>query len=242
MPPRRSHADTVSVRRAIVLSCEHAGHTVPKAYRHLFQSDPAILTTHRGYDLGIAPVARRLAALLNVPLTACHTSRLLIETNRSLHHRDLFSRFSRSLPSDDKRWLIDRIWRPHREAVTQSIADQFRNTSRVLHLSLHSFTPVLDGCARNADIGLLYDPRRQAEKDVTLTLQQALHQTTSLRIRRNYPYRGCADGLTTALRRTFPARDYLGLEIEVNQALLTSGSVRNFGRILAEAIDQAWRR
>jgi len=215
---------------------------VPKRYRHLFASNPAILTTHRGYDVRIAPVAKRLAALLGVPLTACHTSRLLIETNRSLHHRNLFSRFSRKLPQADKHWLIDHIWHPHREAVTQSVAGHTLKGRRVLHLSLHSFTPILDGCVRSADIGLLYDPQRKAEKDVALNLQQTLHQATTLRIRRNYPYRGCADGLTTALRRAFPARDYLGLEIEFNQALLTSGSAQSFGKILAEAIGQAWRR
>jgi hypothetical protein len=35
-------------------------------------------------------------------------------------------------------------------------------------------------------------------------------------LRRNYPYRGQSDGLTTALRRQFGAR-YLGIELEINQ-------------------------
>lgn len=242
MPARRPHADPVNERKAIVLSCEHAGHAVPKAYRHLFAADPLVLTTHRGYDIGIAPVARQLAGLLDVPLTACQTSRLLIEPNRSLHRRALFSPFSRDLPQADKLWLIDHIWRPHRQAVTESIANHIPAGRRVLHLALHSFTPVLDGRIRNTDIGLLYDPRRRAEKAFALALQQGLRRTTHLRIRRNYPYRGNADGLTTALRRTFTAGDYLGLEIEVNQALLTAGPSTwwKIAGTLAEAIGQAW--
>jgi len=40
-----------------------------------------------------------------------------------------------------------------------------------------------------------------------------------LRVRRNYPYRGAADGLTTHLRRQLGPR-YLGVELEINQALL----------------------
>jgi len=243
MPARRSHADPVERRGAIVLSCEHAGHAVPKAYRHLFADDPSLLTTHRGYDIGIAPLAKQLARLLDVPLIACHTSRLLIEPNRSLHHRALFSPFSRDLPQADKRWLIEHIWQPHRQTVTESIARHIHTGRRVLHLGLHSFTPVLDGCARNTDIGLLYDPRRRAEKGFALAFQQMLAQTTARRIRRNYPYRGNADGLTTALRRNFAARDYLGLEIEVNQALLTAGQSnwRKLAPTLAEAVGQAWR-
>jgi hypothetical protein len=36
-------------------------------------------------------------------------------------------------------------------------------------------------------------------------------------VRRNYPYRGSADGLTTHLRRLHPDGRYAGVEIEVNQ-------------------------
>ena len=37
------------------------------------------------------------------------------------------------------------------------------------------------------------------------------------RVRRNYPYRGCADGFTTALHRKFSNVYYAGIELEVNQ-------------------------
>jgi hypothetical protein len=36
----------------------------------------------------------------------------------------------------------------------------------------------------------------------------------------NYPYRGTSDGFTAALRKRYAEDSYLGLEIEVNQALL----------------------
>jgi predicted N-formylglutamate amidohydrolase len=39
-------------------------------------------------------------------------------------------------------------------------------------------------------------------------------------VRRNAPYRGRDDGLPTALRRRFAPRHYLGVELEVSQALL----------------------
>ncbi|HEX8011112.1 MAG TPA: hypothetical protein VF814_09280 [Casimicrobiaceae bacterium] len=38
-----------------------------------------------------------------------------------------------------------------------------------------------------------------------------------IRVRPNYPYAGNADGLTTYLRRRFPAGSYLGIELEINQ-------------------------
>jgi hypothetical protein len=42
-------------------------------------------------------------------------------------------------------------------------------------------------------------------------------------VRRNYPYRGYADGLTTHLRRRYRGRAYIGIEIEVNQKHVLGG-------------------
>lgn len=90
---------------------------------------------------------------------------------------------------------------------------------KVLHLAIHSFTPVLNGETRNADLGLLYDPGRPSEKRWADRLHDALDPLPpALRIRRNYPYLGKADGLTAALRKKFAARRYAGLEIELNQS------------------------
>jgi len=227
---------------AIVLSCEHAGHAVPRAYRYLFAAEPSVLTTHRGYDIGIAPLARKVSEILDMPVLACRTSRLLIEPNRSLHHPKLFSEFSRDLSPADKSHLVGHIWRPHRDAVTAAVAGHIRHNRRVLHLALHSFAPVLEGTIRTADVGLLYDPQRPAEQSVAVALQEALRQGTPLRIRRNYPYCGRADGLTTALRRLFGADDYLGLEIEWNQGLLTAPQAhpRSLARTFCEAVRQLW--
>lgn len=36
-------------------------------------------------------------------------------------------------------------------------------------------------------------------------------------VRRNYPYRGSGDGLTSYLRRRYPATRYIGVELELNQ-------------------------
>ena len=41
-----------------------------------------------------------------------------------------------------------------------------------------------------------------------------------LRVRRNYPYLGRADGLPTATRRRWPQDRYIGFELELNQKRL----------------------
>ncbi len=101
---------------------------------------------------------------------------------------------------------------------------------RALHISVHSFTPVLRGVRRSADIGLLYDSRRILEKELVKSWLWTLSLESPHRVRRNYPYLGRSDGFTTALRRQFPAARYLGIELEINQRLLTSAAQEPFAR------------
>jgi predicted N-formylglutamate amidohydrolase len=207
----------------IIVTCEHAGNFVPARYRYLFRNNPGILSTHRAWDIGALVFAKRITAFLRIPVHSCKTTRLLIDSNRSLWHRKVFSEFSGSLPDDDKDWLIRNIYRVHRDNVEKKIRARIRLGESILHLSVHSFTPVLKGRVRNADIGLLYDPGHVEEKLFSRVLQREIRRHTELRVRLNYPYRGRSDGLTTALRRIFDSRKYIGLEIELNQSLLGQG-------------------
>jgi predicted N-formylglutamate amidohydrolase len=84
---------------------------------------------------------------------------------------------------------------------------------------VHSFTPVLDGRVRDVDVGFLYDPSRTPERDfVTAWIAALRERDPTLRLRRNQPYRGTSDGLTTSLRQRFDATRYLGIELEISQA------------------------
>ena len=112
----------------------------------------------------------------------------------------------------------------------------------MIHVSTHSFTPELDGLVRTADVGLLYDPSRDAERDFSARWQDAIaRRDPGLRVRRNYPYRGSADGLTTALRRRFPGDGYAGIELEINQRypLADESGWRRLRRQIAAALAEA---
>jgi len=202
----------------LLLSCEHGGNRVPDEWRHLFAGNEEVLATHRGYDIGIAPYARRLATELNVPLRLAEVSRLLVELNRSPGHPALFSEFSRVLGPEQRRELLESYYQPYRAAVTAEIEGELAGGHRVCHIALHSFTPAWSGVERNADIGLLYDPRRTLEQRFCRHWQHRLAlRGRGWRVRCNYPYRGTADSLVTWLRRRLPAERYLGLELELNQ-------------------------
>lgn len=216
----------------VLLSCEHGGNRIPAAWRSLFAGKQAILDSHRGWDPGALQCARRIAAELETPLLSSTTSRLLIELNRSLHHRALFSEYSRTLPENDRSNIIKNYYLPYREKLQQTIAGIIRRRGFVLHLSIHSFTPKLNHSIRNADIGLLYDPRRRHERRFAMDLQESLRNLDrNLKIRRNYPYRGIADGVTTYHRKLFKSGQYAGLEIEINQKYPLAGDNRAWCRL-----------
>ncbi|MUP42754.1 N-formylglutamate amidohydrolase [Gramella aestuarii] len=200
----------------LLLSCEHAFPSIPKEYQYLFESDQQILDTHEAFDLG----AFDLYKFLDPIADSSHyqeVGRLLVESNRSPWHKKLFSRFSKDLPLDEKKKILSEFYEPYREKVQNSIRKMIEQGHDVLHFSVHSFTPVLHGLERKADIGILYDPGRKMEKTLALKIKEDLQQKLpGFRIRSNYPYLGKADGFTTSLRKIFPER-YAGIELEVNQ-------------------------
>ena len=202
----------------VLVTCEHGGNRVPAAYRPLFRKHSASLESHRGYDPGALRTARDFAEALGAELVYSTTTRLLVELNRSPHHRQLLSEITRSLPASERERLLARYYFPYREWVESQVREAVTSGERMLHLSSHTFTPSLDGVERKADVGLLYDPGREAEVRFCEAWRGELKSfAPHLVVRRNYPYRGSDDGLTTHLRKRFPSPAYAGIELEVNQ-------------------------
>lgn len=206
-----------------VVTCEHGGNRVPRRYRRYFAGAAEDLGSHRGWDIGALGLYRALATELADFGRASLTTRLLVDLNRSLHHRNLHSRWVREAPGYVRREIVERYYLPYRRDVERRIAAFLAAGSPVVHLSIHTFTPELDGRTRSADVGLLYDPGRACEKDFARRLRRSvLAESSSLEVRMNYPYRGVADGFTTHLRRRFPA-GYAGVELEVSQRSFEAG-------------------
>jgi predicted N-formylglutamate amidohydrolase len=222
----------------LIVSCEHAGNRVPPRYRALFRGHAKVLQSHRGWDPGALELARAIAFTNHAQLLANTTTRLLVECNRSIGHAQLFSEFSRDLDTAEHLRLLATIYHPHRRRVEVAVGRALRGRMRVVHIGVHTFTPVLEGKRRRADVGLLYDPRRDFEVEVANAIARRLRlEEPRLRVRRNYPYKGWTDGLTTTLRGRFPAARYAGIEIELNQALVAKpASWKRVRRALAEAV------
>lgn len=210
----------------IVLTCEHGGNKIPAAYRSVFYGADDVLKSHRGWDLGALAVAKAMAKRLESRLFSSTTSRLLVELNRSLGHSSLFSNYTAALSATQQQQIVDKYWRPYRDEVTAHMEELVNAGQQVIHLSIHSFTPVWDGKPRRTRIGLLYDPRRLDERSFCNAWKAELRQQCpEYAIHSNQPYKGIGDGFTTWLRRHIAALEncegtYAGIEIEINQALI----------------------
>lgn len=215
------HRTETCAAAAVVITCEHGGNRIPLPYRTLFAPHQALLATHRGFDAGALVMARALAAAFGAPLLSATVSRLLVDLNRSIGHPQLHFGTVLELPSPRRQHILKHHYRPYRRQAEQLMNAAIAAHGRVIHVSCHSFTPVLDGDIRTADIGLLYDPVRVGEKALCARWKRTLEaHAPELTVRRNYPYAGRNDGLTTWLRKHHPPEAYVGIELELNQKLV----------------------
>jgi len=200
----------------LVLTCEHGGNLIPENYQHYFKTHLDVLTTHRGYDLGALNLFKGLRPLAYFSKFST-TSRLLIELNRSLHHPSLFSEFSKTLSKAEKKTLIENYYLVYRGDVKSTINKLINSNEKVVHIAVHSFTPILNAVERHCDIGLLFDSKIKEEKAFCKQLKnQIKKEIPDFNVRYNYPYLGTADGFTSYLRKQFP-KNFIGIELEINQ-------------------------
>ena len=212
---------------SFLITCEHGGNRIPASYRRLFRGRRALLNSHRGYDPGALVMARALAAVFGAPLVTSTISRLLIDLNRSIGHPQLFSLATRDAPAAVREEIVARCYNPYRARVERLVGQAVSRGRRVVHISSHSFTPEMDGKVRSADVGLLYHPGRPGEVELCARWKASLAAIApALRVRRNYPYAGKGDGLTSHLRLRFPHGAYVGVELEVNQRIVFAAGRR----------------
>jgi predicted N-formylglutamate amidohydrolase len=201
----------------LVLTCEHASCAVPLEYDDLGLDDKQ-LGEHVGWDVGAGALTRALAQRLSVSAIQSGVSRLLIDCNRDLTDHDLIVRESHGVPVPGNRHIdaverqrrIREFYEPYHDAVDHVLATR----PDALLLSVHSFTPVLNGRERRFDAGVLFDSFVAEAEQFGAGLASA-----GLRVRYNQPYSGL-DGLIFSARTHGMRHGLRYLELEVNNRLL----------------------
>lgn len=210
----------------LILTCEHASNQLPAAFKKAVPTE--VLKTHRAYDIGAQAVFRKLVRFAK-PEFCCEAkfSRLFVDLNRTITNKSAFSDYYKVLENRDKaaaekaKVQATAYWKEYREKIESFVAAAIRSAGNkgatIVHLGIHSFTPVLNGKVRNTDIGILYDPARPQERAYAQVIKDEIKRLyPAMKVRFNYPYKGTSDGLTTTVRKKFGPR-YVGIEIEINQ-------------------------
>lgn len=162
-----------------VFVSDHAGRRLPRALGDLGLA-ASDLERHIAYDIGILPVARRLAATFDAPLLAQTYSRLVIDCNRSPHVAQSIPETSelteipgnRMLSPEQREARIQALFRPYHDRIGALLDARAARGLRTILIAMHSFTPVYMGVPRPWAVGLLYNRDARLAKPLLDLLNQ----------------------------------------------------------------------
>jgi len=172
-----------------VIVCDHASNRVPRRLGTL-GLDAESLADHIAWDPGAAEVARRLSIDLDAPLVLSGYSRLVIDCNRPLGNAQSIAEHSAGIPVPgnhglspiDRAIRIDALFRPYHDTIAGLL--DARSHRATLLLSIHSFTPFLDGRSRPWPVGVSY----WRAPDLAALLRRELSANGQSMVGDNEPY------------------------------------------------------
>ena len=180
------HRDAAS---PLMLVCDHASCRFPEALGDM-GLDPFARRCHLAVDIGAGPLTEYLADSLGLTAVLAQYSRLVVDCNRPLGSPQSIAEQSagatvpgnRGLSSEERAARIDGLYRPYHESIDQ-LLDSRCNQATML-LSIHSFTPVLNGQSRPWHVGISH----WRDRRLAALLLGALSRHCDLRVGDNEPY------------------------------------------------------
>ena len=205
----------------VIVVCEHASCFIPPALNSL-GLDADSLKSHIAWDPGAFAVAEGISNRLDAVLVASQVSRLVYDCNRPPDAEGAVPAKSevfdipgnQNLGQAERDIRIAQVYEPFRASLAAVIAAA---PPPAVIVTIHSFTPVYDGKARDVELGILHDSdARLADAMLANT-----HWHTTLDVRRNQPY-GPDDGVTHTLRENAVRAGLHNVMIEIRNDLITT--------------------
>ena len=244
LPPPwyREIAPSVGADGPYVFSCEHASNNFgPVAASG---TDRALLDQHWAFDLGAAELTTALVEQTRSVGILSTYSRLLLDPNRLLSSSSLFVDTiegqpvlcNQTLDDAERAERIKCLHKGYHDGLDQLLKRRLAQRDVAL-ISLHSFTPVWSGRARDVEIGVLFDEREEEAHALVDFLRAQGYDC-----RPNEPYSGVTGELMYAANRHGHAHNIPYIEFEVRQDLLSSqAGVTTVSAALQLALDTHFR-
>lgn len=203
---------------------DHAGSAIPRALGDL-GLEPADRTRHIALDIGVLGMGRKLALLLDAPFLHQTYSRLVVDCNRDPGRPDAMPAVSdgtriagnEGLDGVARQARVAAIHRPYHAEIEAIIDARTAAGRQTILLSLHSFTPIMNGIPRPWNIGILY---WQGRIDMAMAMLHALAQRGDIAVGDNAPY--AMDDTDYTIPHHAISRALHYAEIEVRQDLIST--------------------
>jgi predicted N-formylglutamate amidohydrolase len=161
-PPPVEIVNPAGRGRALLIA-DHAGRAIPRRLGRL-GLDEATLARHIAWDIGIESTTGALSALLDAPAAIAHYSRLVIDCNRRLDDPTSIAQVSDNVDVPGNRGLTPAArqsraaacFHPYHRAIDDLVAARRGAGAPTALISMHSFTPVIDGFERPWHVGVLW--------------------------------------------------------------------------------------
>lgn len=224
----------------ILFTSDHNGVAIPSKLKNLGVPSNE-LRRHVAYDIGIDAVAHALAKRFDAPLIVSNYSRLVIDCNR---HPGATG----SIPSISDNTIISgneqisaasikarekEIFREYHSSISRQIVAMQQNDKHPILISLHSFTPVINGQFRPWEIGVLW----KGDQRLSRPLINKLRYNKYLTIGDNEPYSGSEPAGYTVDYHVEPS-NFLSAAIEFRQDLIEFKSgAEHWANCFGDALD-----
>ena len=214
----------------VLLVCDHASCRFPESLGDM-GLDPFARRCHLAIDIGAGSLTESLAESVGVTAVLAQYSRLVVDCNRDLLDSSAFLEFgdgiivpgNHNLSKEHRELRANAIYYPYHEAVDAQVRRLMAQGPKPALVSIHSFTPVLNGVFRPWEIGVLWD-KDESLKEIFLEDFRA----AGFLVGDNEPYSGKAPADYTVDNHG-EANGLPCLGIEIRQDLI--GDARGVERI-----------
>lgn len=175
-----------------IVICDHAGEAFPEKLNFLGITD-GDRKKHITYDIGTKWIGEYIGEKLNAVTFVANYSRLVVDVNRDESRDDFMPQISdniiipgnRNISSEEKWARIDEIYLPYQNSIRSCVDEFLKHKIGPFLLSIHSFTPFMNGKDRPWEIGILWSEEHSIPKDIIKSLRD---NNPELSIGDNEPY------------------------------------------------------
>lgn len=224
----------------LFLTCEHGGNALPDWIDPL-EHEREWIEAHWGWDPGADQLVERLCELEEGYAVLARYSRLMCDPNRSRQQQDLVRThvfdepisFNEGLTEAEVDQRFADYHEPYHDEVDRHLERQTARNPDLFLVSIHTFTPELDGDVRDMEIGVLFDDAQPYADRVAESIREEGFDTAL-----NAPYSGYND-LIYSVKRHGTEHDVHHVELEIRNDLLeTSDEVERIAQGLSTAINR----